>query len=110
MFLIDALDTDRLVELLDKYAAVHAADLFDSSNGTTDATDTIWRISFLYILMLQINSTQHMAAPWLYACPSRLPLSREIEDKKQRWTIDQVLCFLIIRPIEEKFSEERIAG
>ena len=50
MFLIDGLDTDidRLVELLDKYAAVRAADLFDSSNGTTDATDTIWRISFLY--------------------------------------------------------------
>ena len=48
MFLINALDTDRLVELLDKDAAVHAFDLLDSSNGTTDATDTIWRISFLY--------------------------------------------------------------
>ena len=48
MFLINALDTDRLYEPLDKDPAVHAAHLLDPPNGTTDATDTIWRISFLY--------------------------------------------------------------
>ena len=49
MFLIDTLDTDdRLVEPPDKDPAVHAAHLLDPPNGTTDATDTIWRISFLY--------------------------------------------------------------
>ena len=50
MFLINVLDTDRFVEPPDKDPAVHAPDLHDPPNvlDMTDATDTIWRISFLY--------------------------------------------------------------
>ena len=40
MILINALDTNRLYEPLDKDPAVHAAHLLDSPNDTTDATDT----------------------------------------------------------------------